>query len=783
MSKRQCIIFSLPGAKSTAPSVTYTPGRSESTNMLHYFEEMYAWFESELVPVTTVEMHAKMVELAGEDEVYSIKHMTRKIEKQYGGDIVISKQDGKPSLVCFRNVADYIIAKSFKDKEIQKLSECERIMQTAANLIKSDIKTAQFASDYYPSKHDIKNCDDSLPPTLRFFMKALVSNEVKQASIGQAIIKAVKPRSYIPPLLFGLGVELDNLFASKWLINELSHLGFSISYEEITRYKHSVIASEEEGIENLLNGKFTQWVGDNVDHNVRTIDGKNTFHGMGIIAVGTRTREQEPSESARIPRLRSLLKAKNITELKNFSIKWYEPDEVCGLSKIILKPVMQLTQPFSLSSSSGIDILWQSSLLFSKEENRPSWNGFMQEHSHGEHNPESEIFMLPIINMSASDENCIYSTLLFILDQAQALRIDTPCVTFDQPLWIKALEIVVSMKLNIVVRLGGFHTMMSFLGSIGCLMEGSGLERLLEAVYAKNTVPHIMSGKAVSRAVRAHLLVESALTCVLLEKCTSWKDNENALHLVFNNLKQGKLSIDEVNNDVDVIKLQIEFETGKVDISKQSRTAKLWIQYLDYIATLKMYIKAERIGNWAMHLESTRKMLNLFAGTGHVNYAKSARLYLQIMFNLQDDHPWLFEQFCNGFHSIRRTDRFWAGLWSDLVIEQFMMRSIKNRGGLTRGRGMVESTRDLWVGTMHKCGDVHHTMESVTRQRHQSSEQHVEMSTTRRQRDNSDIKLLIDLLQQFDPFLDDSRLRCITTGVAAGEDDIINCDEVETIGA
>ena len=128
-------------------------------------------------------------------------------------------------------------------------------------------------------------------------------------------------------------------------------LDFSISYEEITRYKHSVIASEEERIENLLDGKFIQWIGDNVDHNVRTID------SMGIIAVGTRTREQEPSESDCIPRLRSL------------------------------------------SSSSGIDILSQSSLMFNKEENRPIWNGFMQEHSHGEHNPESEIFMLPIISI------------------------------------------------------------------------------------------------------------------------------------------------------------------------------------------------------------------------------------------------------------------------------------------------------------------------------------------------------------------------------------------------
>ena len=28
-----------------------------------------------------------------------------------------------------------------------------------------------------------------------------------------------------------------------------------------------------------------QFVADNVDHNSRTLDGMNTFHGMGIIAV------------------------------------------------------------------------------------------------------------------------------------------------------------------------------------------------------------------------------------------------------------------------------------------------------------------------------------------------------------------------------------------------------------------------------------------------------------------------------------------------------------------
>ena len=35
--------------------------------------------------------------------------------------------------------------------------------------------------------------------------------------------------------------------------------------------------------ENMVND-FTQWVGDNVDRNVASIDGRS-FHGMGLISV------------------------------------------------------------------------------------------------------------------------------------------------------------------------------------------------------------------------------------------------------------------------------------------------------------------------------------------------------------------------------------------------------------------------------------------------------------------------------------------------------------------
>ena len=76
------------------------------------------------------------------------------------------------------------------------------------------------------------------------------------------------------------------------------------------------------------------------------------------------------------------------------------------------------------------------------------------------------------------------------------------CITFNQPLWLKAVEITkVAALNNIVCHLGGFHLLMSFLGSIGSVMLGSGLQELMGFVYGANTVEHMLAGKAVARAI------------------------------------------------------------------------------------------------------------------------------------------------------------------------------------------------------------------------------------------------------------------------------------------
>jgi hypothetical protein len=117
-----------------------------------------------------------------------------------------------------------------------------------------------------------------------------------------------------------------------------------------------------------------------------------------------------------------------------------------------------------------------------------------------------------------------------------------------------------------------------------------------------------------------------------------------------------------------------------IENNSNCKTGKLWIQLLDMLSIMKNFIKAERMGDWMLHLESTLKMLPFFAATGHNNYMKSSYFYVLNMVKLAVENKNVHEKFLNGLHVGRRTDKLWAGLSHDLIIEQVLMRPMKSIG-------------------------------------------------------------------------------------------------------
>jgi len=61
----------------------------------------------------------------------------------------------------------------------------------------------------------------------------------------------------------------------------------------------------------------------------------------------------------------------------------------------------------------------------------PSWSGFIQQVTRGQYSSAAVVQMMPLINMNPGDETCIYSTLLFAVNQTKKLSIPCPCITFD----------------------------------------------------------------------------------------------------------------------------------------------------------------------------------------------------------------------------------------------------------------------------------------------------------------------------------------------------------------
>lgn len=55
--------------------------------------------------------------------------------------------------------------------------------------------------------------------------------------------------------------------------------------------KQSSVQGENNVLSPCLPSNFTQWSADNKDHNISTLNGLNTFHGMGIISLSVPFRQ------------------------------------------------------------------------------------------------------------------------------------------------------------------------------------------------------------------------------------------------------------------------------------------------------------------------------------------------------------------------------------------------------------------------------------------------------------------------------------------------------------
>lgn len=334
---------------------------------------------------------------------YSTKYMKAKILEHFGNRAIITVLRSKECVVTLRETASAIFYAFHKQKPQTPEEEKHSVVITAAKLIQSDVKSVFSSNDNYPSRDDMASV--FIPQTLDKLLRSTFAGkdiDVKTASIGQVIMQAVRPRAILAPLQIGLAVQMHHHFASRFLIETLHQDGFSASYGKVQKYERCSAVTHKTDIPGLTGEESVQFVADNFDHNVATLDGTGTFHGMGIIAVIT-PKVQTPTTP--IPRVH--VTSEEIAEVGRISIEYFKiPTTISPLTYLPLLSVLQ-DEP-----TAPLDVLWKSSLLLQSP--RPAWSIMMQMLHCGPRPCQSSIVFLPMNDLNPSDLSCIYSTLTFI---------------------------------------------------------------------------------------------------------------------------------------------------------------------------------------------------------------------------------------------------------------------------------------------------------------------------------------------------------------------------------
>ena len=433
-------------------------GRPQKKDAMCAFERLCDKLESECEnEMYTLHQLHDMMSADDIDDVYSREYLKELLQNKYGNHIYFASRPGRDDVVGFSNFCDLVLHnKFFSDKNEGDGSEAERLVQKAAALIMAEIREFEYNREFYPTADDI-NGDGLkfLPPLLILLLKRLIRSPLKQAAIGQCIVHAARPQGSLMPLLFGVGVDSDQ--CDQQLHMKLARLGFSLSVDEIRRYKYSVLNTDQETGHNISEVvPVMHFVADNVDHNITTLDGLGTFHGMGIISATVLPPGGFGNMKRLVKRLKQPLRASEATHNKSVPIlTCTNISDRQGVKDVKLKAMRSLQQPITIPAITNLNNLWHAAGIISQSNHpRPNWSGYMQSVCQGEHTGVSAVEMLSIIDLNPSDEDCILSTLVYVINQAKSFRIPTPNITFDQPLYIKAVDISMQANLDIVIRLG-----------------------------------------------------------------------------------------------------------------------------------------------------------------------------------------------------------------------------------------------------------------------------------------------------------------------------------------
>ena len=284
--------------------------------------------------------------------------------------------------------------------------------------------------------------------------------------------------------------------------------------------------------------------------------------------------------------------------------------------------------------------------------------------------PATRAIYTPLIDMNPADPDTMMTAMVEAQKLTKQCGQQVTVFTNDQQLYKVAVNVMWVYPENfslLVPRLGGMHMLMSFMGCVGVLMADSGLEEVLKSSFG--SVANMLAGKRFPQNVRALRLVVEELLREFLVKTDCYSDLMEALG----------------------------------DAATQSKTTEMWVENLvKPVFIMMLFVRAEREGDWPLHLRAVKEMLPYFFAASHINYARYGLYYLRSMEKLPKE---ILTHFLKGEHVMCHKPGIWNAIWSDMYIESTFMRYGHGPNGIV-GITLQPSALKRWALSMHTCSQL-----------------------------------------------------------------------------
>ena len=274
-----------------------TPGKPQSSTRHEAFLKLCSFMEAEEDSQFDLQdLIDRLKMISPLTEPYSKTHLLRLLEGKYPGQIIFANQRGLKTIVCLKGTAAKVLNQAWYSEQrvADPLQERLRVVQAAGQIVREDIKAMVYDTSRYPTPDEIAaGGQDLVPETLQSFINTVAcegkkgDREVlkrKCLAVEHQLIQITRPRSFLSLVHFGLSVLLHKSFGSRFLIDIVNSLGHCSSYSEVSKFEAVVALTIKADIDQAA---FIQFVFDNVDINVSTLDGHNTVHSMGGIQCVT----------------------------------------------------------------------------------------------------------------------------------------------------------------------------------------------------------------------------------------------------------------------------------------------------------------------------------------------------------------------------------------------------------------------------------------------------------------------------------------------------------------